>query len=123
MDSKDIAGDIKPQNPTSGVQQKPPSVQAEIKKQVDESYEVLPMAKTLQDFIDQERAEIKDYHSYASTVFARNGKSKANAEDIEAEFRAREIYLTMLTRFEDRVASLTMNAERTIKESEKAKQI
>jgi hypothetical protein len=99
------------------------SVNQELREQAAQARELLPISKAIEEFIEKERADIQNYHSYATAIFARNGGKAVLQEDIAAEFRAREIYLAMLDRLADKVSSRTITLEQKLKEEAKAKDI
>lgn len=111
------------QDPWANMDKQQGEVQQELRKQATEAAKLLPISKELQEFIAKEREDIQKYHSYATAIFARNGGKAVEKEDIAAEFRAREIFLAMLDRLEDKISSRTITLEAKIKEDAKAKDI
>ena len=62
--------------------------------------ELIPIAQDLLNLTTIIRAENANYRDYARNIFAKNGKQKASAVDIEVEFRARELNLLTLDRID-----------------------
>lgn len=116
---------VEEQSPYSNMQDTKQSggVQQEIAEQARQAAELLPISKTIEEFIEKERADIQSYHSYATAIFARNGGKNPTPTDIEFEFRAREIYLAMLDRLADKVGSRTITLEKKLLDEAKAKDI
>lgn len=65
------------------------------RKQRQERSDLLPVAKDIFAFINEERTAIADIRAYMNTLGASPDKDK-----LMAEYRARELYITYLGRFE-----------------------
>lgn len=101
----DLATNSRPPAPTvfGNENQQSDKVKAEIQKQEQEARELLPVATTVSEFIAEERKDIERYHSYMASIMSRNGAKQPKGDEIAAEFRAREIFLAMLERFEKKI--------------------
>lgn len=96
-------------------------VKKEMLEQSNEARALVPIAKTVSDFIAKERDDIKEFHSYLKSLLVRKGGKQPKKEDIEAEFRAREIYLGMLDRFESKIQGrVTTLQSKVIKKDDEA---
>ena len=67
----------------------------EKKKQRQQRSDLLPVAKDIFTFLNEETAALADIRAYIHTL-----GEKPNAEELIAEYRARELYVNYLKRFE-----------------------
>lgn len=98
------------------------NVEKELTEQEKESMQVIAVSEVLAKFIAKEKADIESYHSYLKTILARNDGKQPKEEDITAEFRAREMYIAMLDRLNDKVIDHATKTETKVKQEAKKKQ-
>lgn len=77
---------------TFGNEEQTDSVKDEILKRKEQSTALTPLAEDIKKYIDEEKMAIGDVRSYLAKTH--------DPEEIKDEFRAREIYLEFLTRFD-----------------------
>lgn len=78
---------------TFGNEEQTEGVKEEKRKQKEQTAELIPLAADIHAFLEEEKRAIGDVRSYLKD-------QKSTGEEILAEFRAREIYIGYLTRFE-----------------------
>lgn len=74
-------------------------------KQAKESKKLLPNLQMVLDTLDEEIAVISDVRSYMSMNL-----EKVNGDDIKAEFRARELYVNLITSLKASLVSKALPA-------------
>lgn len=90
-----------------------PAVKAEIKKQREEANRLIPIAQTVLDFIDEERAKVNDFQSFLAATIKTNGKVTDDALTIEA--RAREMHLGFLNGLKTKITTRLNTAKKKSK--------
>lgn len=123
-----LGSDLAPESQSgqSSIYSKPrqsQKVEREKTAQEKELMMIAPVAAVVDEFVTQEKKDIEGYHAYLKSILARNGNKQPTSEEIEKEFRAREMYLAMLDRLKDKVTTHVVKAEKKLKDESKKKQI
>lgn len=98
MSEEDLYTGMTGANETFGNEQPSESTQKEIDKQKTEREELKMNAKYITEVVRAERENVSQFRSYLVKL-----PKNVKAEDIQAEFRARELYLDFLDTLESQI--------------------